>query len=154
LKWTLHNKVRKESMPIFYKAMAVFSPITTAAPSKAWPAFAHSNPTRGMYVCVCSVFVLSCVGSVLVAGWYPTQGILSTVYMIKKLDYSAHRWWWLLLLLLLLLLLVRCKLEYVSTVWSSITSSDANKLSPSSRSLRPSVVIVLSLMFHILILMP
>jgi hypothetical protein len=38
-----------------------------------------------MFVCVYSVLVLSCVGSGLAAGRYPAQGVLPTVYMIKKL---------------------------------------------------------------------
>jgi hypothetical protein len=39
-----------------------------------------SNPTRDIDVCVRSVFVLSCA-----AGWSPAQGVLPTLYMIKKL---------------------------------------------------------------------
>jgi hypothetical protein len=38
-----------------------------------------------MFVCVYSVFVLSCVGRGLVTGWSPVQGVLPTVYRIKKL---------------------------------------------------------------------
>jgi hypothetical protein len=38
-----------------------------------------------MLVYVYFVFVLSCVGSGLGAGWYPAQGVLPTVYMIEKL---------------------------------------------------------------------
>jgi hypothetical protein len=36
-----------------------------------------------MFVCVCSVFVLSCVGSGLATGWSLFQGVLSTVYKCK-----------------------------------------------------------------------
>jgi hypothetical protein len=36
-------------------------------------------------VCVYSGFVLFCVGSGLVTGWSPVQGVLPTVYWIKKL---------------------------------------------------------------------
>jgi hypothetical protein len=57
--------------------------ITVAVRSKAWHAFVHlntgmvaSNPTRGMDVCVYSVFVL---GSGFQMGWYPVQGVLSKV---------------------------------------------------------------------------
>jgi hypothetical protein len=38
-----------------------------------------------MSVCVYSVFVLSCAGKGLIAGWFPAEGALPTVYMIKKL---------------------------------------------------------------------
>jgi hypothetical protein len=44
-------------------------------PLKAW-----------MFVCVYSVFVLSCVGSGLVSGWSPVQGVLPT--KIKKLKWN------------------------------------------------------------------
>jgi hypothetical protein len=71
-----------------------FVPITVAKRSKAWTIFARSNsgtvdsnPTQGMYVsvrlfCVC---VVLCVGSGLAKGWSPVQGVLPTVYRIKKL---------------------------------------------------------------------
>jgi hypothetical protein len=36
-----------------------------------------------MSVCVYSVFVFSCVGSGLVTGWSPVQGVLPTVYKCK-----------------------------------------------------------------------
>jgi formate hydrogenlyase subunit 3/multisubunit Na+/H+ antiporter MnhD subunit len=39
-----------------------------------------SNPTRGMDVCVYSVFVLACVGSGLATGWSPVQVFLPIVY--------------------------------------------------------------------------
>jgi hypothetical protein len=39
-------------------------------------------------VCVYSVFVLSCVGSGLATGWSPVQGVLPTVYKIKKLKWN------------------------------------------------------------------
>jgi hypothetical protein len=58
-------------------------PITVAARSKAWTVFARSNagivgsnPTRGMDVCVYSVFVL---GSGLATGWSLVQGVLPSV---------------------------------------------------------------------------
>jgi hypothetical protein len=70
-------------------------PITMAARSKAWIVFARSNaeivgsnPTQGMDVCiVCdySVCVVLCVGRGLARGWSPVEGVLQTVYRIKKL---------------------------------------------------------------------
>jgi hypothetical protein len=58
-------------------------PITVAVRSKVWNIFAcsntgivGSNPTRDMYVCVYSMFVL---GSGLATGWSPVQGVLPTV---------------------------------------------------------------------------
>jgi hypothetical protein len=58
-------------------------PITVAAQSKAWTVFACSNagivglnPTRGMNVCVYSVFVL---GSGLVTSWSLFEGVLPNV---------------------------------------------------------------------------
>jgi hypothetical protein len=65
-----------------------------AALSKTWNAFAHSNagivgsnPTWGMDVCVrfFCVCVVLCVGSGLATDWYPVQGVLPTVWKIKKL---------------------------------------------------------------------
>jgi hypothetical protein len=41
-------------------------------------------------VCIYSVFVLSCAGSGLVTGWSPVQGVLRTVYRIKKLIKSGQ----------------------------------------------------------------
>jgi hypothetical protein len=64
-----------------------------AAQSKAWTVFTRSksgivgsNTTQCMDVCVCvcvCAFIL-CVGSGLVTGWSPVQGVLPTVYRIKK----------------------------------------------------------------------
>jgi hypothetical protein len=68
-------------------------PITVAARPKAWTTFARSNaglvgsnPTQNMDVSVrlFCVYVL-CVGSDLATGWSPVQGVLPTVYRIKKL---------------------------------------------------------------------
>jgi hypothetical protein len=46
-----------------------------------------SNPTQGMDVCVrlFCVCVVLCIGSGLATGWSPVQGVLPTVYRIKKL---------------------------------------------------------------------
>jgi hypothetical protein len=43
-----------------------------------------SNPTRCMDVCL----RLFCVSSGLAMGWYPVQGVLPTVYKIKKLKWN------------------------------------------------------------------
>jgi hypothetical protein len=39
---------------------------------------------------VYALFVLSYVGSVLATGWSPVQGVLPTVYKIKKLKEAAR----------------------------------------------------------------
>jgi hypothetical protein len=64
-------------------------PITMTARSEAWTVFARSNTenvlsnsTRGTDVCAC---VVLCVGSGLATCWSPIQGVLTTVYRIKKL---------------------------------------------------------------------
>jgi hypothetical protein len=44
-----------------------------------------SNPTQDIDVCIYSVFILSFVGSVPATGLFPVQGVLPTVYRIKKL---------------------------------------------------------------------
>jgi hypothetical protein len=58
-------------------------PITVAARSKAWTVFVRSNtgivgsnPTRGIDVCVYSVFVL---GSGLATDWSLVQGVLPNI---------------------------------------------------------------------------
>jgi hypothetical protein len=68
------------------------------ARSKAWTVYVRSNagivgsnPTQGMNVfvrlfCVC---VVLCVGSGLATGWSPVQGVLPTMYRIKKLKKAA-----------------------------------------------------------------
>jgi hypothetical protein len=50
-----------------------------------------SNPTRGMDVCVdvFCVYVLLCVGNGLATGLFPVQGLLPSVYRIKKLKNAA-----------------------------------------------------------------
>jgi hypothetical protein len=65
-----------------------------AVQSKAWTTFARSNagivgsnPIQGMDVCVrlFCVCVVLYVGSGLATDWSLVQGVLSTVYRIKKL---------------------------------------------------------------------
>jgi hypothetical protein len=73
--------------------MNVLLLITAVVRSKVWTAFAHlsagivgSNPTQGMDLCMrlfCVCAVLG-VGSGLATGWSPVQGVLPTVYRIKK----------------------------------------------------------------------
>jgi hypothetical protein len=41
-------------------------------------------------MCVFIVFVLSCDGNSLAMAWYPIQGILHSVYKIKKLKEAAR----------------------------------------------------------------
>jgi hypothetical protein len=71
----------------------VLLPITVAARSQAWTIFARSNavivgsnPIRGLdvYVCLFCVCVVPCVASGLAKGWSPVQGVLPTVYRIRK----------------------------------------------------------------------
>jgi hypothetical protein len=70
------------------------TPITVAARSKAWTVFARSNTgivgsnlTSGMdvYVRLFCVCVVLCIGRGLTTGCSPVQGVLLTVYRIKKL---------------------------------------------------------------------
>jgi hypothetical protein len=92
------NFSRKYAFPYFHAHFTTVTsnlPITVAARSKAWTVFARSNTgivssnrTQGMdvfIVCIYSVFVLSCVGRGLAAGWSPIQGVLPIVYRLKKL---------------------------------------------------------------------
>jgi hypothetical protein len=69
-------------------------PITVAARSTAWNVSVRSNtvtvgsnPTQGLDVCVrlFCVCVVLCVYSGLATGWSLVQGVLLTVYMIKKM---------------------------------------------------------------------
>jgi hypothetical protein len=64
--------------------------MTLAERSKAWSVFAISIagvvvsiPIKGMDICVC---VVLCVDSGLATGWSPGQGVLPTVYRIKKTE--------------------------------------------------------------------
>jgi hypothetical protein len=84
---------RKEDVNWNFSRLLSLVPITAASRSKAWTVFARSNtgivstnPTQGMDVCVLffCVYIL-CVGSGLATGWSPIQGVLPTVYRIKKL---------------------------------------------------------------------
>jgi hypothetical protein len=77
-----------------YSVVYLRKPTTVAARYKAWTIFARSNtgvvgsnPTQDMDVCVhlFCVYVVLCVGSGLATGWSPVQGVLPTVYKIKKL---------------------------------------------------------------------
>jgi hypothetical protein len=73
-------------------------PVTVAARSRAWNAFASlntgivgSNLAIGMDVCVYSVFVLSCVGSGLATGWLFVQGVLPIVCKCKITEPHKRR---------------------------------------------------------------
>jgi hypothetical protein len=75
-------------------------PITVATRSKALTTFARwnagivgSNPTRGMDVCVrlSCVSAVLCVGSGLATGSSSVQGVLLSVYGIKKLEKAANK---------------------------------------------------------------
>jgi hypothetical protein len=62
-----------------------------AAHSNTW--IVGSNPTRGMDICVFTVFVLSCVGDGLATGLSPVQESyrLSTSYIISELILNGNR---------------------------------------------------------------
>jgi hypothetical protein len=71
-----------------------YAPIRVAARSKAWTVFARlnagivvSNSTQGMNVCLrlFCVCVVLCVGYGLATGRFPVQGVIPSVYRIKKL---------------------------------------------------------------------
>jgi hypothetical protein len=70
--------------------------ITVASRSKTWSFFGRSNigivgsnPSRGMDISLYLVFVLSCVGSGLATDCSLAQGVLLTVYKIKKLKWNG-----------------------------------------------------------------
>jgi hypothetical protein len=75
------------------------TPITVAARSKAWIVFTRSNteivgsnPTQGIDVCIVCLFcvcVVLCVGTGLVKALFPVQGVVPTVYRVKKLKKAA-----------------------------------------------------------------
>jgi hypothetical protein len=78
----------------WFSSVSLYLPITMAARSKAWTVFARSNtgvvgwnPIRSMDVCV-RLFCIY-VGSGLATGWSPVQGILPTVYNVRKLKKAA-----------------------------------------------------------------
>jgi hypothetical protein len=54
-------------------------------PVKHWDRWFESHSRHVQYISVHSVFVLSCVGSDLVTDWSLVQGVVPTVYEIKKL---------------------------------------------------------------------
>jgi hypothetical protein len=85
----------QEERHLFSLSNPVHKKIIVAARSKAWTVFAcwnaemvSSNPTQGMDICqrLFCVCVLLCVGRGLATGWSLVQGVLSTVYRIKKLN--------------------------------------------------------------------
>jgi hypothetical protein len=68
--------------PLHSNSVIINGPITVAARYNAWPVFARSNAGIPLKACVC---VVLCVGRGLATGWSPAQGVLPTVYGIKKL---------------------------------------------------------------------
>jgi hypothetical protein len=104
---TLNERRERESSILFQTIVSILwvfimfwclyvkcRPITVAARSKAWIVFARSNagivgsnPSQDMNVCLrlFCVCVILCVGIGLATGWSPVQGVLPTVYRIKKL---------------------------------------------------------------------
>jgi hypothetical protein len=82
------------SLVLLYNALIYSCGSQWSRGLRAWTVFARSNsgimgtnPTRGMDVCVrlFYVCVVLYVGSGLATGWSPVQGVLPTVYRIKKL---------------------------------------------------------------------
>jgi hypothetical protein len=85
--------------PLFYLIGTSLNHLTFSHPltlvrSKAWTVvvcsntgIVGSNPTWGMNVCAVlfGVCVVLCVRSGLATGWSPVQGVVPTVYRIKKL---------------------------------------------------------------------
>jgi hypothetical protein len=80
---------------LYFAAVSDCLPITVDARSKAWTVFARSNagivgsnPTQCMNVCVRLFYicVVLCLGSGLATEWSCVQGVLSTVYRIKKVE--------------------------------------------------------------------
>jgi hypothetical protein len=58
----------------------------------SYTGIACSDPTRGMDVCIYSVFMLSCEDSCLATGWSPGQGILLTMYDIQISELIKFEW--------------------------------------------------------------
>jgi hypothetical protein len=80
-------------MDPFLYCISAFSckPIAVAALSKAWTVSARSNtvivgsnPTQVCMRLFCD-YIFLCVGSGLATGWPSVQGVIQTIYIIKKL---------------------------------------------------------------------
>jgi hypothetical protein len=89
-----NNLDAKPGLDMKYPSSYAYQADHVSARSKAWTVFprsnagiAGSNPTQGMSVCVrlFCVCVVLCVGRGLATGWSPVQGVLPTVYKVKKL---------------------------------------------------------------------
>jgi hypothetical protein len=83
----------KDCIVYIYISNSRLMPITMAARSKAWTAFARWNTgivgsdlTRGMDVCVrlFCLCVAVCVGRGLATGWFPVQGVLPSLYRLRN----------------------------------------------------------------------
>jgi hypothetical protein len=80
-------------MILTFNAAEYQAPITVVTRPKAWTVFARSNtgivgsnPTSGtdVWVRLFCVRAVLCGGSGLATSWSPNQGVLSTLYRIKK----------------------------------------------------------------------
>jgi hypothetical protein len=87
------GNVHTLSVSLFNDTVSIAKPVTVVERSKAWTVFVRSNtgivdsnPTQDMDICVRLICVcVLCAGSGLATGWYPVQGVLPTLYRIKKL---------------------------------------------------------------------
>jgi hypothetical protein len=77
---------------LYFPHIMYIWPTTAAARFKSWTVFARphagivgSNPTQGMDVCIVCVCSVLCVGRGTATGSSPVQGVLPTMYRIKKL---------------------------------------------------------------------
>jgi hypothetical protein len=76
-------------------------PIAVAVLSEGWTVFVRSNtgivglnPARGNDICVrvFCVCVVLCIGSGIATGWSSVQGVLTTLYKIRKLKSCQCLW--------------------------------------------------------------
>jgi hypothetical protein len=107
LKWTINWKYSKqESYSYILKssdrpiAMAARSRYEVSSPAPTLRSWVRITPKAWMAVCIYSVCVVLCVGSSLAMGWSPVQGVVPTVYRIRKLNKrpgpnkGLYNHWW------------------------------------------------------------